>query len=133
MVNSSVSKDTKVEDYKVQLPENESVSKKTTLGRKIYIFLDPKTREVVDILADGAFGISYYNKEKDQWVLAPGSYSWRVHDLFNDYVNYVVDWKNDEAFDENNKSLALVKYVDGTLNEEWLEEYTLFGSNPARE
>lgn len=133
MVNSSVSKDTKVEDYKVQLPENESVSKKTTLGRKIYIFLDPKTREVVDILADGAFGISYYNKEKDQWVLAPGNYSWRVHDLFNDYVNYVVDWKNDEAFDENNKSLALVKYVDGTLNEEWLEEYTLFGSNPARE
>lgn len=131
-VSSSRKESPEVEEQKA-LPEGESISKKTTLGRKIYIFLDPTSREVVDVIADGALGISVYNKEKAQWVITPASHSWRIHDLFNDYVYYIVDWKNDEAFDENDKSLALVKYVDGTLNEEWLEEYTLFGGNPAVE
>lgn len=116
----------------VTLAPAEAISRKKTLNTKIYIFLDPESKEVDSIIADFPFGLCSYDKDLDRWVATPTNYSWRIHELFNNYISYEVDWKNDQAFDEKNKSLALVKYVDGTLDENWLEENTIFSSGPAR-
>lgn len=107
------------------LAEDEPVSKLKTLSHTIYIFLDPKTREVETLLSNGPFGVSEYDKVGKGWVLCHAEDTWRIHNLFNEYAQYAVDWSNEEAFDKNDLSLAISKYVDGTLDEAWLDENTL--------
>lgn len=114
---------------KIEPYVDQTVSNVTTLGHNVYVFVDPATREVQTILGMGPFGITEYNKDEDRYVLLDNSDTYKVRSLFNDYVKYAFDWKNEAAFDENNKSIALSKFVDGSLDEEWLKQYTKFAGD----
>jgi hypothetical protein len=115
------------------MPDNEAVSDKTTLNNVQIIFLDPKTRKVVTILGTGPFGTSEYDPKAKAWANLGESDTWRVRDLFNNCIKYETDWKNDNAFDENDKSLALIKFSDGTLDEKWLKENAIFAGDVLKE
>lgn len=108
-------------------------SKKTTLNIQDFIFLDPETRKVITILSLSPIGMHEYDPEAEKWVALGDSDTWRVRDLFNNYVKYQTDWENEKAFDENNKSIVLSKYSDGSLDEAWLKENTIFAGDVLKE
>jgi hypothetical protein len=115
------------------LPASDPVSNLTKLSHNVFIFVDPETRTPVRILAQGPFGMTEYDKAAGRYVvLGDESYDY-VYELFNDFVKYTVDWDNQAAFDENEKSLALSKFSDGTLDEEWLKENTIFAGDVSKE
>jgi hypothetical protein len=111
---------------KIETPLENTVSGVTTLRNEIYVFVDPETREVQTIIGVGPFGTSEFNKDENRYVSLDASDTYKVRSLFNDYVKYLVDWKNTLAFDKNDKSMVFSKFVDGTLNEEWLKQNTIF-------
>ena len=114
------------------LADDEGISNKKTLGVSIHILLNPETKNVEAIISDDPFGVSEYDKDAQVWVPSHPEDTWRITGLFNDSIDYVVDWSNKNGFDRNNKSLALLKYSDGTLDEQWLDENTLLANNPVR-
>ncbi len=113
------------------LADDSPISNKKTLDITINILLNPETKEVEAIISDDPFGVAEYDKDAKLWVPLHPEDTWRVTGLFNDSIRYVVDWSNKDAFDKNNKSIALSKYADGTLDEEWLDENTILGNYPA--
>jgi hypothetical protein len=113
------------------LADDESISNKKTLGVSIHILLNPETKNVEAVISDDPFGVSEYDKDEQVWVPAHPEDTWRITGLFNESIDYLVDWSNKDAFDKNNKSLALIKYSDGTLDEQWLEENALLANNPS--
>jgi hypothetical protein len=115
------------------LPPGETVSELKDLNRTQIIFLDPESKKVETIIATGPFGVTEYDPEAKKWVSLGEDDTWRVRNLFNDYIKYHTDWKNERAFDENNKSLALIKFSDGSLNEEWLKENAIFAGDVLKE
>jgi hypothetical protein len=113
------------------LADDSPISNRKTLGVSIHILLNPETKEVEAIISDDPFGVSEYDKDAKVWVPSHPEDTWRITGLFNDSIDYVVDWSNKNGFDENNKSLALIKYSDDTLDEQWLEENTILANYPS--
>ena len=101
--------------------DDEPISRTTSLGYTISIYLDPKTRKVDSIFSEGPFGTSEYDPEGESWVALETSDTWRLRDLENNSIIYHVNWKNDNDFDENDDLITLKKYSDGTLDEEYLK------------
>jgi hypothetical protein len=112
---------------------DKTVSGLSKLSHNVFIFLDPETRSVARILAQGPFGVTEYDKDSGRYVVLGDKDMEYIYDLFDNYVKYTVDWDNEAAFDENQKSLALSKFSDGTLDEAWLKENTNFAGNPVTE
>jgi hypothetical protein len=115
------------------LAGEESISNLTKLGHNVFIFVDPETRDIVTILAQGPFGVTEYDKEAERYVVLGDKDMEYIYDLFNNYVKYTVDWDNQGSFDKNDKSLALSKYSDGSLDEAWLKENTTFAGDVSAE
>lgn len=113
------------------LAEDEPISNRTSLDMSIHVLLNPETKQVEAIFSDNPLGVWEYDKDEKAWAPCHPEDTWRITGLFNDSVRYVVDWNNKSSFDENNKSLVLSKYFDGTLDEEWLEENTILANYPA--
>lgn len=113
------------------LAADEPISNKTSLDMSIHILLNPETKQVEAIFSDDPLGVSEYDKDEKAWAPCLPEDTWRITGLFNDSIRYVVDWNNSDAFDKNNKSLALSKYSDGTLDEQWLEENTILANYPS--
>lgn len=103
------------------LADDEPISKATTLGHDIFVYLDPETREVTTIVSEGPFGASEYDPEAALWVAMGAEDTWRIRDLDNNSIQYKIDWKNDNDFDENDDLITLKKYAEGTLDEEYLK------------
>jgi hypothetical protein len=117
------------EDFQY-LADDEPVSKATTLGHNIFIYLDSDTREVAAIVSEGPFGASEYDPEAALWVAMGAEDTWRIRDLDNNAIQYKIDWKNDNDFDENDDLITLKKYAEGTLDEEYLKANTIAVAAP---
>lgn len=115
------------------LADDEPISKATTLNHNVYFFLNPESRKVEAVIASGPFGVSEYDADAGKYVPLGESETWRVRNLFNTSVKYITDWKNPNAFDENDKSIALEKYSDGSLDEAWLKENAKFAGDVSTE
>ena len=111
------------------LADDEPISKVTTLNHNVYFFVNPETRKVDAVIASGPFGTSEFDPEAGKYVPLGESETWRVRNLFNTSVKYLTDWKNPNAFDNNEKTIALDKYSDGSLDEAWLKENAKFAGD----
>lgn len=113
------------------LAEDEPISNKTSLNMAIHILVNPETKQVEAVFYDSPLGVAEYDKDAQAWAPCLPEDTWRVTGLFNDSIRYVVDWNNSSSFDANSKSIAISKYSDGTLDEQWLEENTILANYPS--
>jgi hypothetical protein len=111
---------------------DDTVYSTTTLNYDIYIYVEPTTGEIETVLSFGGFGDGEYDPEADAWVATTVEDTWRIRELTNNYNKYKINWKNKEDFDENMESITLKKYADGTLDEAYLKENTIFVDGPLK-
>jgi hypothetical protein len=108
------------------LPGDKPNTELKTFNTSVYIYLEPESRKIETIISYGPFVTSEYDPEADAWVPVDNGDGDRLFMYRNEYASYLIDWNNDEAFDENDKSIVYQKYADGTLTEEDLKKYCIF-------
>jgi hypothetical protein len=111
---------------------NESISSKTELAYDVYVYVSPETGAIETIMSFGGFGDAEYDPEGQGWVALSTEDTWRVRDLSNNYIQYKIDWNNEQEFDQDLESITIQKYTEGTLDENYLKQNAIAVGGPLK-